>query len=78
MIFFKLTVEPVPKVLGYVCIPTSLTFKPEYLLLIANSAPIKGLFDFNYIFLSIFFLISLDPVDISLKFVKNKTLNNAL
>ena len=43
MIFFKLTVEPVPKVLGYVCIPTSLTFKPEYLLLIANSAPIKGL-----------------------------------
>ena len=63
--FFILTEEPVPKVLGYVCIPTSRTFKPLYLVLIANSAPKKGLLETKLIFLSSVFLINLDPVDMS-------------
>ena len=69
IIFFILTEEPAPKVLGYVCIPISLTLYPPYLLLIANSAPIKGLLETKVIFFRRDFLMSRDPVEISLNLV---------
>ena len=72
--FFILTEDPEPNVLGYVCIPISFTLNPANFDLIANSAPMKGLFEVKIIFFTIFFLIKRDPVDISLKFVLNKSL----
>ena len=78
IIFFKPTEEPVPKVLGYVCIPISFTLNPCNLDFIASSAPTNGLLVVNLTFFKIDLLNSLDPVDTSLKFVLNRIRNNIL
>ena len=78
IMFFKPTEDPVPKVLGYVCIPISFTLNPYDLDFIASSAPTNGLLVVNLTFFKIDLLKSLDPVDTSLKFVLNRILNNIL
>ena len=78
IIFFRLTDEPCPKVLGYVCIPIWFTLNPAYFDLIANSAPINGLLELSFIFFTNFLFINLDPVEISLKLVLNNNLNTIL
>ncbi len=57
--------EPVPKSRGNVWMPTSPTGKPRSMDFNVNSAPMKGLSDFNSIPSSTSRLMSLMPVDIS-------------